>query len=119
MGPRLLLLLAAAFPPLGACSDPATPAATPSATPEREAAGATATAGPFEVAGIIDAIEEDGSRASIAHEDVPDYMPAMTMPFFAGEEGQLEGFSEGDRVELRFERRSDGKHYLLSLTAAP
>ncbi|MCB9614766.1 MAG: copper-binding protein [Sandaracinus sp.] len=46
-------------------------------------------------------------RAEIAHEDVPGYMPAMTMPFFAKEEGQLTAFTVGDsgRVHLRSSRR--------------
>ncbi len=85
--------------------------------PASGAAAAETVAGPFTTGGVIQAVAEDGSRASIAHEDVPDYMPAMTMPFFAGEPGQLEGLSEGDRVSLRFERRGDGKHYLLSIAA--
>lgn len=104
---------------LAACSDAppadAPPASTSPASTSPAEHTASPTAGPFEVQGTVQAVAEDGSRVSVAHEDVPDYMPAMTMPFFAGAPGQLEGLGAGDRVSLRFERRGDGKHYLLRI----
>ncbi|MEM1415113.1 MAG: copper-binding protein [Myxococcota bacterium] len=69
----------------------------------------------WETRGTVEAVAEDGSRVTIAHEDVPDYMPAMTMPFFAQGQGQLEGLAAGDAVAFRFTRRPDGKHVLLEI----
>jgi protein SCO1/2 len=54
-------------------------------------------------------------RADIAHEDVPGYMPAMTMPFFAKEEGQLAPFSVGDSVEFTFEVQEAGRHEIVEI----
>ncbi|MCA9615694.1 MAG: copper-binding protein [Polyangiales bacterium] len=55
-------------------------------------------------------------RAEIAHEDVPGYMPAMTMPFFAKEEGQLTPFTVGDSVEFTFEVQEGGRHEIVSIS---
>ncbi len=55
-------------------------------------------------------------RAEIAHEEVPDYMPAMTMPFFAKEEGQLASFAVGDAVEFTFEVQEGGRHEIVMIT---
>ncbi|MCB9636347.1 MAG: copper-binding protein, partial [Sandaracinus sp.] len=52
----------------------------------------------------------------IAHEDVPGYMPAMTMPFFAKEEGQLTPFTVGDSVEFTFEVQEGGRHEIVSIS---
>jgi protein SCO1/2 len=54
-------------------------------------------------------------RADIAHEDVPGYMPAMTMPFFAKEEGQLAPFTVGDSVEFTFEVQEAGRHEIVEI----
>ena len=51
----------------------------------------------FEVAGVVTAALA-GGRVTIAHEEVPGYMPAMTMAFAVGEE--IPALSAGDRVRF-------------------
>ena len=83
------------------------PEATPSASAE--------AAGPlrYTTRGRIEALTP--MRADIAHEDVPGYMPPMTMPFFAKEEGQLAPFTVGDSVEFTFEVQEAGRHEIVEI----
>jgi Cu/Ag efflux protein CusF len=100
---RLCLVLALA---LGAC-DSSTDA------PEAPAAENPGPAR-YTTAGTIEHLTP--MRAEIAHEEVPGYMPAMTMPFFAKEEGQLTSFTVGDRVSFTFEVQEGGRHEIVSIT---
>ena len=88
---------------------------------ERAANGAESTesaesAGPtrYTTRGRIEGLTP--MRADIAHEDVPGYMPPMTMPFFAKEEGQLTPFTVGDSVEFTFEVQEAGRHEIVEIT---
>lgn len=72
-------------------------------------------AGPWTVQGTIEAFDDQGRYVSIAHEEIPDYMMAMTMPFFPSEEGQLEGLAVGDRVEVVMRRNEEGRHTIDSI----
>jgi protein SCO1/2 len=101
--PRLFLLLALA---LGACDSTTTEA--PSAAAEEEGPARYSTEGTVE--------HLTPMRAEIAHEEVPGYMPAMTMPFFAKEEGQLASFTVGDRVSFTFEVQEGGRHEIVSIS---
>ncbi|MEM7447589.1 MAG: copper-binding protein [Myxococcota bacterium] len=56
----------------------------------------------YKTTGEIVEVAEDLSFARIHHEDIPGYMPAMTMAFLPATRGQLEGFSTEDRVEFTF-----------------
>ncbi|MBX3248614.1 MAG: copper-binding protein [Myxococcales bacterium] len=62
--------------------------------------------------GTIERIE--GARAEINHEEVPGYMPAMTMPFFANDEAVLSGLAAGDRIEFSFEVDDSRRHVIVS-----
>jgi protein SCO1/2 len=55
----------------------------------------------FQVRGTVTALDPDGNSASIRHEAIPDYMPAMTMPFAVRDPGQLAGLKAGDRIAFR------------------
>jgi len=52
--------------------------------------------------GTIQTIAPNGTYAIISHEDIPGYMPAMTMQFTAGTKEQLAGFTQGDHVAFSF-----------------
>ncbi len=67
----------------------------------------------YTVQGEIQSISDAKDRASIAHEEVEGYMPAMTMTFFTQNPTQLEGLAAGDRVEFTFQ--SDGRHVITAI----
>lgn len=48
--------------------------------------------------GVIEAIDVDGARLTIAHEEMPDFMDAMTMPFEVDDSAEIEGLSVGDKI---------------------
>lgn len=55
----------------------------------------------FDVKGHIVSIEPGGKTVHIAHEDIPDFMPAMTMPFTLQHPEQVADLSVGDPVKFR------------------
>jgi protein SCO1/2 len=54
----------------------------------------------FEVHGQIRAVDIAGKTVHIAHEEIPNYMPAMTMPFPVKNTDILKGLSSGDNVQF-------------------
>lgn len=54
----------------------------------------------FTVRGVVRAAYADGA-ITIQHEEIPGFMPAMTMPFYA-DAGEVRDFRPGDRVEFEF-----------------
>lgn len=48
--------------------------------------------------GVIEAIDEEGARLTISHEEMPDFMDAMTMPFELGDSAEIVGLSVGDKI---------------------
>jgi len=88
---------------------------TSSCARDSEPTSSTEGTGPvrYTTRGRIEALTP--MRADIAHEDVPGYMPAMTMPFFAKEEGQLASFTVGDSVEFTFEVQEAGRHEIVEI----
>ena len=73
----------------------------------------------YETQGEVRRIEADARSITIAHEDVPGYMPAMTMPFAVEDLALLEGIEVGDQVRFTFEPRSGGQHVLMSIDKLP
>src|SRR5438034_6701454 len=55
----------------------------------------------FEVKGQIRGIETDENTIHIAHEDIPGFMPAMTMPFTMRDPALLRGLAAGDAVKFQ------------------
>lgn len=55
----------------------------------------------FQVKGVVVELEPDGQTVKIKHEEIPDYMPAMTMPFTARDTNELRGLTAGDAVTFR------------------
>lgn len=81
---RTLLLIAGLA--LAACSESPHPAVSSQQT--------------YEVRGILQSINFAEQSAMIEHEEIPDYMPAMTMPFNVRSIGEIAPFSAGDRLEF-------------------
>jgi len=52
----------------------------------------------YELKGKVVAIEKTDRTVTIAHEDIPGYMPAMTMPFKIKDNASLEILAPGDQV---------------------
>jgi len=55
----------------------------------------------FAVRGIVREIKPDGKTAVIAHEEIPGYMEAMTMPFRVKDTNELAKVTVGDQVTFR------------------
>lgn len=56
----------------------------------------------FQVKGVVRGLDVPAKTIRITHEEIPDYMPAMTMPFSITEAKLLEGLAAGDAVRFRF-----------------
>src|SRR6266851_9935688 len=52
----------------------------------------------YPLKGKVIAVDKNDHTATIAHEDIPDYMPAMTMPFKIKNDADLEMLKPGDQV---------------------
>ena len=55
----------------------------------------------FLVNGVIRTIDAADQKATIEHEEIPRYMPAMTMPFTVKNTNELAGLQPGDPVVFR------------------
>lgn len=67
----------------------------------------------FEVVGVVMAAAQ-GRQVSIAHDDIPGFMPAMTMPFTMGTGVDAGALRPGDRVRfaLRVDQTASEAHSL-------
>ncbi len=80
--------------PLAACrqeSDQTPPPATSASTNQRI----------FQVKGVILAVKAQETQVEIKHEEIPGYMPAMTMPFDVKDTNELAGLEPGEPVSFR------------------
>jgi protein SCO1/2 len=55
----------------------------------------------FAAKGVVRELNPDGQTVTISHEAVSNYMDAMTMPFRAGDAGELKDLHPGDEVTFR------------------
>ncbi len=55
----------------------------------------------YTVRGVVKSLKRPEREAVIRHEEIPGYMPAMTMPFAVRESRELEGVDPGDSIEFR------------------
>jgi protein SCO1/2 len=55
----------------------------------------------FSVKGVVSELKADGKTAVIRHEEIPNYMPAMTMPLAVKSTNELAGLQPGDAVAFR------------------
>ncbi len=61
----------------------------------------------FPVVGVIQTLNPDGKTVVIRHEEIPNYMPSMTMPFAAKDTSDLSGLRPGDQVTFRLNVSQD------------
>jgi protein SCO1 len=54
----------------------------------------------FAVKGVVKELQ-DGKTVVVSHEAIPNYMPAMTMPFEARDANELRGLKAGDSISFR------------------
>src|SRR6267378_4321680 len=55
----------------------------------------------FEVKGVVISVKPKEKSIEIKHEEIPGYMPAMTMPFDVKDTKELAGLAEGDSISFR------------------
>ncbi len=106
------ILLGAALLSLGGCNkspnDP--PSASASSTTSAESKVKR-----YDARGVIKGFTEGKKAVNIAHEDIPDFMKAMTMPFDLPSPSLVEGLKEGDAVEFSFTEESGGRLLIQSI----
>jgi protein SCO1 len=68
---------------------------------QRPAQVALADPKTFEVRGQVRSIDVPSKVVRITHEAIPNYMPAMTMPFSVKDSALLEGLAAGDSVQFQ------------------
>ncbi len=56
----------------------------------------------YEVRGVVRAVEREDSTLIIEHEEIPGYMPSMTMPFTVKAGEDVEGVETGEAVSFEF-----------------
>lgn len=59
------------------------------------------TARRYETRGIVRGFSPDRSTIEIQHENIPGYMPSMTMPFVAGDPKEIADLKIGDAISFR------------------
>lgn len=89
---------------------PVWPNAASAAPAQQEPAGKK-----FDARGIVQSVAADHKTASIAHEKIPGFMPAMTMPFEAPNPALLADVHAGDHVAFTFVAPGDGRLVLVSI----
>jgi protein SCO1/2 len=67
----------------------------------REVSSKTSTQQVFQVKGLVVAVKPREKTVEIKHEEIPGYMPAMTMPFDVRDTNELAGLQPGQRVSFR------------------
>jgi protein SCO1 len=55
----------------------------------------------YQVAGVVQELKPDGTNVVIAHQEITNYMPAMTMQFRVRDTNELRGLSPGDNINFR------------------
>lgn len=63
---------------------------------------------------MVQAVDAEKSELTVAHEEIPGFMPAMTMVFRVSP-GDAEALKQGDRIRARLTRDEDGGFRLLKI----
>src|SRR5439155_647896 len=94
-------------------------------SPEARAHGAGSTSPStnqrvFQVKGVVIAAKPEEKSVEIKHEEIPGYMPAMTMPFDVKDTNELAGLGPGDAISFRMiVTDTEGWIEQIRKTAAP
>lgn len=70
----------------------------------------------FRSNGVVEKINAEKKEITIAHENIPGLMSAMTMDFPVADEKLLGAVRDGDRVSFELERRNDEEIVLTKIT---
>lgn len=91
--PFVALVLGLAIGPVGCRQESPAPstAGGPAAETPRE----------YPVLGVVRRVEAERKSVVVKHEEIPGFMPAMTMPFDVKEPKELQGLKPGDRISFR------------------
>jgi protein SCO1 len=75
----------------------------------------------FQAQGMVKEVAADGRTVVIAHEAIPNYMEAMTMPFKVKEPSELAGLRPGDNILFRLQVRDTESWIegISKITSAP
>ena len=109
----VVLFLAALALALARCA-----ASSATSGPAASASTATASAGAaqrYSTVGRVRSVPPGRAFVSIAHQDVPGFMQAMTMDFEPTRPGQLDGLHVGDAVQFTFTQTTDRRLLLESI----
>src|SRR4029079_8759466 len=107
-----LIVLTSALVLLSGCNKNQTdPASTSTSTSSSSAtSSASAVQGKrYQARGVIKGFTEGKKAVNIAHEDIPDFMKAMTMPFDLPSPSLVDELKEGDAVDFSFTEESGGR----------
>ena len=59
----------------------------------------------YEVEGVVHAVDAEARQVRIAHEDIPGFMPGMTMVFDVADPALLQGLEPGHPIRFELKRR--------------
>lgn len=62
----------------------------------------------YRASGVVEALDPDAGTVQLNHKDIPDFMPAMSMPFNVRDRSILAGLSIGDNVEFTLQANESG-----------
>jgi protein SCO1/2 len=70
----------------------------------------------YPLAGRVEAVDPANGRASVSHEDIPGFMPAMTMEFTILDAAVLAARRPGDRIRATLVIAADNRSWLEGVT---
>lgn len=84
---------------------------TSSDPPSSTSSATSAQAKRYDARGVIKGFTEGRKAVNIAHEDIPNFMKAMTMPFELSTPSAAASLNEGDAVDFSF--TDEGGRFLI------
>ena len=84
------------------------------AAPTLDGCSKKAEAKTYAATGHVKGFAPDRKFVNIRHDDIPDYMKAMTMSFEVKSPSLIEGLSPGDKVSFKF-TDDDGRRVITEL----
>lgn len=101
---------------LAACGGSTPAAAEPPNADSSEGATPTQTRSPrYTTRGSVEELRPERRQVVIHHQEVPGYMPEMTMPFSVEDSALFEGLAVGQRVEFTFSVEPRGRHVVRAI----
>ena len=84
------------------CGDKPEPSPKPNAAaPNQSAEPETSETNVFHVRGVVKGLQLDSKKVIIDHEEIPDFMIAMTMPFNVADTNDFADITTNDRIHFR------------------